>query len=652
MLLLLPAFIASEEEALTRMLTLHHRSLVSDQPLPLSSLPASAGVAAGSCSHAPTPTGSTWESASFSPWLARYVSSEVALLASRSPRATEFELHFRRTADSLISGDFPAGRKALHSACTAGKLLAHETEEGARATLDQWVQDCTTVLHYVPTQAPVREDHKRLLMLLHDLGATIALLNLVGSSPLSFLSPVALGPLADSIVAFGESNRKTALSRALAMSADASRQDEAVDELARHGLCEPGGRDEASPDIWAVAGVRVCATLLLRARRPADALSLLKALVSSMHTLHAFISAFEVASRLPLPSGVAAAGEEEGGPPLRFTQAQMLEILDAALAQPQHALASEGNLLRWHLERSLRWGVMNPPSPPLACPPPQPAPLLTSPRVLVVVPFVASEAERLQQSLRRWARGGKYSPCASRGGRAADGNDRFGGAVDLMLYAADPLGGSVDAWLHPTDRLLHGAADCFRSVYVRHANLTEDEQFYVGGWQNTGPNNLFYRLMFDESVHSSYDALFWMEADVYPISANWLQRLREEAALPRGYWRKGPAQQPKLSHAMVSTHHYHMNSAGFYRLNQPCFVELLRRVRQESPVGPHDVSTHLFLHDPAHFHIWQQHAHRFLYTDLVQNRLDHWTLDDVHRVSPDTVFVHGKLVDHAVSSIG
>ena len=133
-----------------------------------------------------------------------------------------------------------------------------------------------------------------------------------------------------------------------------------------------------------------------------------------------------------------------------------------------------------------------------------------------------------------------------------------------------------------------------------------------------------------------------MEADVYPVAHGWLERLREEARAPRGFWRKGPAQQPAMSHAMVSPHHYHMNSAGLYRLGQPCFNEFTRRVLAEHPGQPHDVSAYTFLHDPRHFHIFQRHAHRFLYTDLVQNRLDEWTLEKVRAVSPDTVFVHGK----------
>ncbi len=157
-----------------------------------------------------------------------------------------------------------------------------------------------------------------------------------------------------------------------------------------------------------------------------------------------------------------------------------------------------------------------------------------------------------------------------------------------------------------------------------------------------GPNNLFDTILFDDAFHNTYDLLLWMESDVVPVAANWLDRLREEAAGPRGFWRKGPAQQPALRHSMVSTHHRHQNSVGLYRLGQPCYRELLRRVRESAPEAPHDVSTHLFLHEQRNFHIWQSVAHRFLYTDFVQNRLDNWSLADVRAVSADTVLVHGK----------
>ena len=338
------------------------------------------------------------------------------------------------------------------------------------------------------------------------------------------------------------------------------------------------------------------------------------------------------------------------------------------------------------------------------------------------MPFVAAERARLTANLASWADGGGLEPCRSRNHSTALPT------VDLMLYAAFARGDGSE-WLEPPESLLgQGAAGCFRRVIVRYANLSAPEQYYIGGWDNTGPNHLFYRLFFDANVHAhcarhrqsnrspgarapaasppvahpstacctkpaarrllhegcctkparpprpplpsspptscctraptaqlirtaraccmcappADDILMWMEADVVPVRPRWLDRVLDEAKSPRGFWRKGPAQQPRLQHSMIATHHYHMNSAGLYRFGAPCFVELMRRVATEHARQPHDVATHLFLHEPRHFHIWQAHAHRFLYTDLVQNRLDEWSLDAVRAISPETVLVHGK----------
>lgn len=392
--------------------------------------------------------------------------------------------------------------------------------------------------------------------------------------------------------------------------------------------------------MWAQVGVRACAALLLRGRRVGDALQLLRDLTAKAPTMHAYLSAFEMASRLPPPAAVR--GEMTVASPIRFTQEQMLDVLETAIEEPHHGLASEANLLRWHLRTSLRWGQAVAPRPSLACPDAQPMPMLSSPRILIAMPFVAAERKRLVANLGSWRVGGGFEPCGSLSPKAQAPL----AAVDLMLYHAGSSGeDGASAWYEPPEQLIEsGARRCFRKIFVRHANLTSDEQHYIGGWDNTGPNNLFYGLFLDPWIHAGeHDALLWMEADMVPVRPHWLSRLAEEASAPRGYWRKGPQQQPRLEHSMISTHHYHMNSAGLYRLGQPCFVELYRRVAAEFPRQPHDVSTHLFLHDPRHFHIWQQHAHRFHYTDLVQNRLDEWNLEDIRRMSPDTVFVHGKM---------
>lgn len=85
-----------------------------------------------------------------------------------------------------------------------------------------------------------------------------------------------------------------------------------------------------------------------------------------------------------------------------------------------------------------------------------------------------------------------------------------------------------------------------------------------------------------------------------------------------------------------------MNAVGFYRLGDPCYREYLRRVRLAYYSEPFDVSQHRFLHDRRNFRIFQRWAHKFMYTDVVQNWVGEWSTEAVASVSPNTVVVHGK----------
>ena len=170
----------------------------------------------------------------------------------------------------------------------------------------------------------------------------------------------------------------------------------------------PSSGEDERADLWAHAGVRVCAALLLRAGRVGEALELLKAIVTKMPTMHAFLAMFEVASRLPPPSSPSSPSLPSSSPsppplpPLRFSAEHMLEVLETALGVPQHGLASEGNLLRWQLQRALRFGQAQPAlAPPLACPPTAASAPLERPKIVIVMPFVAAERSRLVSNLGR-----------------------------------------------------------------------------------------------------------------------------------------------------------------------------------------------------------------------------------------------------------
>ena len=110
------------------------------------------------------------------------------------------------------------------------------------------------------------------------------------------------------------------------------------------------------------------------------------------------MGAFELGSRLPPPPGAATTSAGQ----LRFSLEQMLEVLEAALLQPRHGLASEGQLLRWQLRRMLDFGQPRDAqaAPPLACPPPSPSAPLDEPRVRVVGSLSAAELRRTHDTLR------------------------------------------------------------------------------------------------------------------------------------------------------------------------------------------------------------------------------------------------------------
>lgn len=268
-------------------------------------------------------------------------------------------------------------------------------------------------------------------------------------------------------------------------------------------------------------------------------------------------------------------------------------------------------------------------------------------KLLIVVPAVAQEGARLLENLREWARDRQF-PCSSETNTKQQ--------TDLMLlFSRTPA--ETPSWLQSgfkggIDQALaelvgEAAHTCFGRTTVRFANLTAAQEHYQGAWVATGPNNLFYPLLVeDDELHDGrYDYIFWMETDAFPVQRGWLDRLREESTSPRGFWRKGPTQRPLLPPdmlGMVGPHHYHMNAVGWYRVGDPCYREFLRRVREDHREEPFDVSQHRYLHDRARFNIFQEWAHKFVYTDVLQNWIGGWKLSEVLSTSPNTVIVHGK----------
>lgn len=285
---------SQEESAFTRMLTLHQRTMFSDRPLELSELPAAAGVkraATGRREESCNASSSTdWRSAVASPWQAAFTTSETLAMTNRSELAIAVEHLFTASTRAVRDAQFPEARQQLYQACLAGQALlealpAPQQARSAGIVLQQWVSDCGKLLQYVPIDLPVREDHKRLLMLLHDLGGNLLLYGLLGILPEMVIQPAGLSGVAEAIEGFGESNRKTAFSRALGMGcAVQPRLGQAIELLRQYGLCaeseaasaEATVAADSEKDVWGEVGMRLCSVLLLRSGRADRALSLIK----------------------------------------------------------------------------------------------------------------------------------------------------------------------------------------------------------------------------------------------------------------------------------------------------------------------------------------------------------------------------------------
>eukprot|EP00899_Mesostigma_viride_P002028 jgi/Mesvir1/11826/Mv00178-RA.1 len=350
----------------------------------------------------------------------------------------------------------------------------------------------------------------------------------------------------------------------------------------------------------------------------------------------------------------------------------MQEMVEGPLSQ-----AMEARLLHWQLKHMAQFGEYSR-SPDLPCDPLE-AP--ENPKLAVVLPFVASEAQRVVDNLQFWD---KFPPC--QGGNDDDDDSRdvddSEGASATGAKDASARRGLSGDWphRHRTDLVLLFAGDaaalpapfsdpqqwsrfvaesaslqCFENVRVLLGNLTAAEQSLPGRGHvdNTGQVNLLFRMLGMNTAHGTdYDYALLMESDVKPIRPGWLPRMYGETLAPvgaGGVWMKGCMQNPPWTNlGVISEHHYHMNMNAILRLSDPCFVRLLEAVEGEFPRDQYafDAAIHLFMRSRGNYRHMQRFASRFVYGDFLINwlRYDAVHVDALIRDFPFAVLVHAKNV--------
>jgi hypothetical protein len=199
---------------------------------------------------------------------------------------------------------------------------------------------------------------------------------------------------------------------------------------------------------------------------------------------------------------------------------------------------------------------------------------------------------------------------------------------------------------------LQGDADVYDRTYTKSASPS--------GFKS-GPNNQFFLTI--ERFARGYPYVFLMETDCFPIKADWLRRLLDIANAKERFWIKGSIYRGVSTLGVA--YQAHINGNAIYASGDPAFHEFIRdiwkpylekTVREVDRRLAYDIAVALCFHSAsAHvennerWHQWQNLAHRFVYTEFIQNHSGTRdaasdrapSIEDIRSNSPETYIVHG-----------
>ena len=289
----------------------------------------------------------------------------------------------------------------------------------------------------------------------------------------------------------------------------------------------------------------------------------------------------------------------------------------------------------------------------------------------IIVPFTLRDAEKVEKGLQKWSRPG--DPCAAvrtlspssssppgRDGSARTSTSPNTSPVDVLFW----FNRDLDDQLHAKDAnivreifldALKPAAHCFGRVEFKSARLTEDEDAYP-----FGPSNQWYDLFLSpERPLAPYDYAFWCEHDVMPVQPGWIDALLREVTFSsvdffvRGSLHRGRKLDDIVLYPDDASWVGHINGNALYRANDPEFTAMISQTREANRGSMSFTSsfdTAMWIQHVTSFasrwEKYQNYAHKFQYTDLIQNLNEDvsWPggARDLVARSPGTFLVHGS----------
>lgn len=268
----------------------------------------------------------------------------------------------------------------------------------------------------------------------------------------------------------------------------------------------------------------------------------------------------------------------------------------------------------------------------------------------LVIPFHTSHLGRVESLLKSWQ---TFPPCSHESDLA---KAQPAAPYHLVFYSSTDYRKrekivEIEQRLQDVLRnLTTPVLRCFASFDFHHANLSGHSDKYYRGT----------RLMIEKlvlgkvrlSVSPQY--AFYMEPDVQPVRANWLNALDASVRWPNQmFWMKGSLYRGN-NKGVYSTRHppqyYHINGCSIYNLGDRAFrswwVKHYRPFVQSSLLKSkersYDTDIYRYLNSMDHVEVARIHFSKFIYSDVIQN---YWrsgySLAKIRNDHPNTFLVHG-----------
>lgn len=126
--------------------------------------------------------------------------------------------------------------------------------------------------------------------------------------------------------------------------------------------------------------------------------------------------------------------------------------------------------------------------------------------------------------------------------------------------------------------------------------------------------DLFYGL-FNSNLLAKYTHMVWMDITVSTMRKNWLEALYNVIREEEPFWVLGSMTLSSLPNHF-DPGYYHININALYRVNNKCFNQFLKRVRNEYEYTTPDLAIHLYRTSFVHFREAQYIHHLFRYSRL------------------------------------